>query len=204
MKANTKQFSTIAYTNTDLVDKCAVEQAALNYFLRQLDPVEALLDPSKTTNMPLGGNDSIFTLKPYGQEEFTYCIHLRCGLSAKRGEPFIHAFLVANGPGSDGFLYLSKNSKFKIRPEKKRLLNHSRYDHYYSFGSNPIQLWGCAHPSYNTLKPTDLGVSREMAIMLIGMDQPISAGMARNIVAKESYDFDFSMDDQASSSGLSM
>lgn len=190
-------------SKTDLLNKCAIEQEALNYFLQIMDLTEALKDPLQTTYVTMKGCDSLFWLKPYGQEEFNYWIHLSCRLSEKSGAPLIHAFLLAKGPNSNGLLYLSKDAAFGIRSVENPRLKVPFLNDYYESESGPLKILGSKRVFIKSVTPKKLGMSRMTAGMLIRMDYSISAGMARNITT-ESYDFDFSMDDQAATSGLSL
>lgn len=191
--------------DADLLNKCAIEQEALNYFLRELDLAQALKDPMQSKWFAMKGPDSFFSLMRYGHEEFTYGIHLVCKLSDKTGLPLIHAYLVARGPGTDGPLYLTKDAEFGIGSNKK-LRRACFLDAYYISESVPIKILGSKSVFCKSLKPGDLGMSPKTARLLIELGMSVSAGMARNI-STESYDFDFSevLDtNQDATSGLSL
>lgn len=187
-------------TVADLVARWAVEENALRQVKECTDHGALVRDAARSTYNPnaaipegLPASSCAFDIVPMGTECTRYRVWLS-GVFTEEGHPLVALRTQvlereALAQGRDRFLPAGE-ANFCISQRAELYM--------FSVGG-----------SYNTteqgcLDAEDLGMTNETLSMLITLETPVALGMPNYQQPVESYSFDFSMDDQASSSGLSL
>ena len=154
------------------------------------DPMRSIYNPGATIPPGLPQSGCAFDLLPMGSETLRYRVWLMGTMDTDGTTPFIRSRIEILHP-VDGSL----ESWGLLRGDAQVVINGKGNN--ISFRQHNEEALGEA------LAPEHLNITDEQAALFINMDVPIGMALARNITT-EVYDFDFSMDDQATDSGLSL
>lgn len=188
-------------TVADLVARWAVEQNALRQVKECTDHGALVRDAARSTYNPdapipegLPASSCAFDIVPMGAECTRYRVWLS-GVFTEEGHPLVALRTQvlereALAQGRDRFLPAGEaNFCISQRAELYMFSVGASYE-------NTTEQ-GC-------LDAEDLGMTNETLAMLITLETPVALGMPDFQQPVESYSFDFSMDDQATTSGLSL
>lgn len=182
----------------DVLERWTDEQKVLHAIQWRLDLAEVVKDPTRSTYNPgaappaqFPASASAFDMLPTGAEETRYRVWLTGTMDEDGIEPIIKSHIEILNPEGQSFdipMLLKDDACFGV---------HHRSPQGVFLAQQGDQAM------VERVMPEHLNITDEQAALFINMEVPIGMALARNITT-ESYSIDFSMDDQASSSGLSL
>lgn len=185
----------------DLVARWAVEQNALRQVKECTDHGALVRDTARSTYNPnapipkgLPASSCAFDIVPTGTECTRYRVWLS-GVFTEEGHPLVALRTQmlereALAQGRDRFLS-DGEARFCISQRAELYM--------FTVGSSYENTTG-----QGCLDAEDLGMTNETLSMLITLETPVALGMPNYQQPVESYSFDFSMDNQEATSGLSL